>query len=79
LLRNRRILESLFPNTSNITRCTKQFLHTKGFSFEHCTHWKKNKKGNLLYFCYEFGYQEREGGRIVVVKKNNEYRSRNDE
>lgn len=79
LLRNRRILESLFKTTSNITRCTRQFLHHKGFSFEHCTHLKKNKKGNLLYFCYEYGYQEREGGRIFVVKQNNEYRSRNEE
>jgi hypothetical protein len=69
LLRNRRILESLFPTACNMARSTRQYLSYKGFSFEHCTHWKKNKKGNLYYYCYEFGYQEREAGKLVVVRR----------
>ncbi len=70
LLRNRRILEALFPTACNMARSTRQFLQYKGFSFEHCTHWKRNKKGNLYYYCYEYGYQEREGGKIIILKKN---------
>ncbi len=69
LLKNRRILQGLFASAQQITECSKQSLHNKGFSFSYFTHTQTNKKGNTYCFCYEYGYMVVNGEKVVVVKR----------
>ena len=71
LRKNRRILQGLFASAQQITKCTKPFLHSKGFAFSYFTHTQTNKKGNTYCFCYEYGYMVLKGEKVVVVKKGN--------
>ncbi|MDB5248753.1 MAG: hypothetical protein JWQ40_3147 [Segetibacter sp.] len=69
LRRNRRILEESLPATEEIAKTTRQKLQEKGFQFKYFTHNYVNKKGNMYYFCYEFGYLILDGDWVLVVKR----------
>ena len=73
LRRNRRLLEeALQSTTEGMTRITRSKLLERGFQFKYMTHTYTNKKGNIYYFCFEFGYLQLEGDWLLVVKRNEE-------
>ncbi len=69
LRRNRRILEEALPAPEEMSKITKQKMLEKGFQFKYFTHTYTNKKGNIYYFCYEYGYLLLEGDLVLVVKR----------
>lgn len=69
LRRNRRILEEILPTTEEMVKITKQKMLEKGFQFKYFTHTYTNKKGNVYFFCYEYGYLLLEGDWVLVVKR----------
>jgi hypothetical protein len=69
LRRNRRILEETLPVTEEMAKITRQKLIEKGFQFKYLTHTYTNKKGNIYYFCYEYGYLLLEADWVLVVKR----------
>jgi len=68
LKRNRRILEELLGNDGMIKHPKASFIN-KGFQFQFHTHQYVNKKGNIYYFCYEYGFLPLEGDYYLIVKK----------
>ena len=68
LKRNRRILEELLGNEGMIKQPKVNFIN-KGFQFQFHTHQYVNKKGNIYYFCYEYGFLPLEGDSYLIVKK----------
>lgn len=70
--KNRRILESLFPEGEEITKTTKHKLLQKGFQFKYITNIYNNKKGNTYFFCYDFGYLPLENDWYLLVKRKDE-------
>jgi hypothetical protein len=68
LRRNRRVLEELLGN-EGMSKQSKASLINKGFQFHFHTHQYANKKGNIYYFCYEYGFLPLEGDLYLVVKK----------
>ncbi len=54
LRKNRRILEELNPQGK--TSVHRDKLTDKGFHFDYFTSIYKNKKGDIYYYCYEYGY-----------------------
>lgn len=69
LRKNRRILEDILPATEEMAKITKQRMLEKGFQFKYLTHTYTNKKGNVYYFCYEYGYLLLEADWVLVVKR----------
>ncbi len=71
LRKNRRILEECLPAGEEMAKTTKEKLLQKGFQFKYLTHTYTNKKGNVYYFCYDYGYLPLENDWYLVVKRNN--------
>ncbi len=72
LRRNRRILEEALPESEEMVKTTRSKLTTKGFQFKYLTHFYTNKKGNVYYFCFEFGYLPLDGDWLLIVKRKEE-------
>ena len=72
LSRNRRILEEVLPANEEMGKTNKQKLSDAGFQFKYHTHTYTNKKGNVYYFCYEFGYLSLENDWYLVVRRREE-------
>ena len=68
LQRNRRILEELLGK-EDMVKQTKSNLINKGFQFHYHTHQYVNKKSNVYYFCYEYGFLPLEGEWYLIVKR----------
>ena len=68
LKKNRRILEELMGN-EEMTKHPKIKFTNKGFDFSYHTHQYINKKGNIYFFCYEYGYLPLEGEWYLIVKR----------
>jgi hypothetical protein len=56
LMRNRRILSRLLPESEKVFRVSREKLLDAGFQFKYCTHMLHNTAGELYFFCYDFGY-----------------------
>ena len=69
LRKNRRLLEEALPATEEMAKLPRHKLLEKGFIFKYFTHNYANKKGNIYYFCYDFGYLPLEGDWILIVKR----------
>ena len=69
LRKNRRILEELFPEHEKIAKTKKEKLQQLGFQFKYTTHTYTNKKGNIYYFCYEYGYLPLENDWYLLVQQ----------
>ncbi|MEJ7681266.1 MAG: hypothetical protein WKG06_26145 [Segetibacter sp.] len=69
LRRNRRILEESLSASDEMAKITKQKMQERGFQFKYFTHTYTNKKGNVYYFCYEYGYLLLEGDWVLIVKR----------
>lgn len=72
LAKNRRLLEEVIPAGEEIGKTTREKLISKGFSFKYLTHSYTNKKGNIYFFCYDFGYLPLEGDWLLVVHRKEE-------
>jgi len=70
--KNRRILESFFKKEEEIAKTTKNKLLEKGFLFKYFTHTYTNKKGNIYFFCYDYGYLPLENDWYLLVKRKKE-------
>ncbi len=70
--KNRRILESMFPEVEDIAKTTKDKLLQKGFQFKYFTNTYTNKKGNIYFFCYDLGYLALENDWYLLVKRKEE-------
>ncbi len=68
LKKNRRVLEELLGREEMIKYPKSKFTD-KGFHFKYHTHQYVNKKGNIYYFCYEYGYLPLENDWYLIVKK----------
>jgi hypothetical protein len=68
LKRNRRILENML-GTEDMSKQPKSHFVNRGFEFKYHTHQYINKKGNIYYFCYEYGFLPLEGDWYLIVKK----------
>lgn len=51
---NRKILKKF--NKSGYTTLRKEFLLSEGFNPKFFTHYWKTKKGELYFFCYDYGF-----------------------
>lgn len=71
LLKNRRILEALLGK-EEMSKTTKDKLVLMGFQFKYLTHTYTNKKGNVYFFCYEYGYLPLENDWCLIVKRKEE-------
>ena len=71
LKKNRRILEELLGE-EGMTKHSKSAFINKGFQFKYHTHQYVNKKGNIYYFCYEYGFLPLEGDWYLIVRKKDE-------
>jgi hypothetical protein len=72
LLKNRKILENILPETEELIKIPQQKLLDKGFVFKYHTHTYKNKKEQVYFFCYEYGYLPLENNWLLVVKRKEE-------
>jgi hypothetical protein len=72
LAKNRRILEEAIPGGEEMGKTNKEKLTSKGFSFKYLTHTYTNKKGNVYFFCYDYGYLPLEGDWYLVVHRKEE-------
>jgi hypothetical protein len=66
---NRRILERQIPAGEEMGKCPRQKLVDAGYNFQYLTHQYINKKGNVYFFCYEYGFLLLEGDWVLVVKR----------
>ena len=71
LKKNRRILEELLGSDGMIKQPKTKLLQ-KGFLLQYHTHMYTNKKGDVYYFCYEYGYLPLEGDWYLLVKRKDE-------
>ncbi len=72
LAKNRRLLEEAIPSGEEMTKLPKEKLINKGFSFKYITHTYTNKKGNIYFFCYDYGYLPLEGDWLLIVHRKEE-------
>jgi len=71
LKKNRRILSGLLGNEGMIKQPKSKLLNM-GFLFKYHTHEYINQKGNIYYFCFEYGYLPLEGDWYLLVKRKEE-------
>jgi hypothetical protein len=71
LKKNRRILSELLGNEGMIKQ-PKSKLLDMAFQFKYHTHEYINQKGNIYYFCFEYGYLPLEGDWYLLVKRKEE-------
>src|SRR5690554_8143890 len=69
LRRNRNILEDLLQERQDTITVNRNLLVAKGYEFKFNTHSYTNKKGNVYYFCYDFGYLELDDNWILLVRR----------
>jgi hypothetical protein len=72
LAKNRRLLEEVIPAGEEMGKTTRDKMISKGFSFKYLTHTYTNKKGNVYFFCYDYGYLPLEGDWLLVVHRKEE-------
>jgi hypothetical protein len=67
LKKNRKILEELVPDQTS--KASKSKLLQIGFNFSYHTNIYTTKKGQIYYFCYEYGYLALENEYYFLVKQ----------
>jgi predicted nucleic acid-binding Zn ribbon protein len=68
LLKNRRILETVLAQ-EEMQKISKDKLLHHGFQTKYITHTYTNKKGNVYFFCYEYGYLPLDNDWYLIVKR----------
>jgi predicted nucleic acid-binding Zn ribbon protein len=72
LLKNRKILESILPDTEETAKANRDKLMRLGFQFKYLTHIYTTKTGKTYYFCYDYGYLPLENDWFLIVRKKEE-------
>ena len=72
LRKNRRVLLDLVEKGKGKANVHRDKLNEKGFDFKHITHTYKTKKGDIYYFCYEYGYLPLDKEYFFLVKWDSE-------
>lgn len=72
LAKNRRLLEEALPTSETMAKTTREKLIARGFSFKYLTHTYTNKKGNVYFFCYDYGYLPLDGDWLLIVHRKEE-------
>lgn len=67
--KNRRILETLLPETEETKKVLREKLVLEGFNFKYYTHQYQTQKGVIYLFNYEYGYLILENDWILIVKR----------
>ena len=70
--KNRRILESIIPTVEETFKTTKEKLLQKGFQFKYFTNSYTNKKGDVYFFCYDYGYLPIGNDWYLLVRRKEE-------
>lgn len=70
--KNRRILESLVPETEEMIKANKEKLLRLGFQFKYVTHLYTTKTGKTYYYCYDYGYLPLENDWYLIVRRKEE-------
>ena len=68
LKKNRGILAEFLGEEGMVKQTKSKFIN-KGFQFNYHTHQYANKKGQIYYFCYEYGFLPLEGDWYLIVKR----------
>ena len=69
LLKNRRILEGILPETEEMKKVLRPKLADAGFNFKYFTHQYQNQKGQVYFFVYEYGYLPLDGDWLLIVRR----------
>lgn len=72
LLKNRKVLESVLPDTEETAKANKDKLQRLGFQFKYLTHLYTTKTGKTYYYCYDYGYLPLDNDWFLIVKKKEE-------
>lgn len=72
LLKNRKILESILPDTEETAKASKDKLQRLGFHFKYITHIYTTKTNKTYFYCYDHGYLPLENDWYLIVKKKEE-------
>jgi hypothetical protein len=56
LLKNRKVLQSILPDTEETAKATKEKLQRLGFQFKYLTHTYTTKTGKRYFYCYDGTY-----------------------
>lgn len=72
ILKNNRKILADFLGSETTTKQSKAKLLKEGFLFQYCTHQYTNQKGNIYFFCFEYGYLPLEGDMFLLVKSSQE-------
>ena len=72
LLKNRKILEGILPETDDTAKASKDKLLRLGFHFKYITHLYTTKTGKTYFYCYDYGYLSLENDWYLIVKKKEE-------
>lgn len=70
LKRNRRVLRELL-NGKSVASFHKSYLINTGFQLDYHTHSLVNKRGNRIFYCFEYGYQLTAKNNIKLIYHNN--------
>ncbi len=70
--KNRRILETLLPETEETAKANKEKLQRLGFNFKYITHTYITKTGKTYLYCYEYGYLPLDNDWFLIVKRKEE-------
>jgi len=68
LRKNRRILESLLPESRQDIKTNKDKLLLLGFCFQYFTNTNTNPRGETYFFCYDYGLKQLENDRYLIVR-----------
>ena len=69
LLKNRKIMEGLLPETEETVKASKDKLNRSGFQFKYVTHLYTTKTGKTYYYCYDHGYLPLDNDWYLIVRK----------
>ncbi len=69
LLKNRKVLESILPDTEETAKANRDKLMRLGFNFKYFTNILIAKNGNTYHYCYDYGYRLLENDWFLVVRK----------
>jgi predicted nucleic acid-binding Zn ribbon protein len=72
LLKNRKILETILPDTEETARANKEKLQRLGFQFKYLTHTYTTKTGKTYFYSYVFGYLPLDNDWYLIVKRKEE-------
>lgn len=72
LIKNRRIMEAILPDTDDTVKIHRERLLKQGFQFTYHTHLYTTKNGKIYTYCYDYGYLPLDNDWYLIVRKREE-------